>query len=619
MNQLHYIQGKQVNPPRNYEDVYLQGNLDNDGLEISTSTKTFEWQNEEAELLYSLFNAGITGGQGIMSGIPHLIKLVENGTTVVIFDGYIDLQTASFDHDLIVADSSVELSLEWLDSIADSVTFEFLKEKGFLTIVDQVYVPYVLSSIPNYSDMLMISISSVFITTELSRQAILIAEALGETSTVVESIGGVLKLIAEILYTIVLLVAIFKLLLDLIDLIIQKIKYKPAMLVNRQIEAACKYLNIKYSSTVLTTGGYENMYIIPASKSNISAQSDERIKGFLKPDPTQQNGFFEGTLGDLLRELRSLFNLKVVMKNNTLSLEKVNTLNKNASFTLPNHYNPKFETNANELISNYNISFAYDTMEKNTVDRWTGNNVQVSLDYKTAPSTQHLRLLKGLKVVNTRFARAYNKTELSQPEKLVSGIYKVIRKPIGALVSLVNGVVDAINTALDLIENIIDKLGNIGINIEFSPDRPEKLDAPPTDDVIESRLGMLQLENDFFGVDKLVILSVNSDFSKTKISPSNLIILDAEYIYNNFHKTSSFAPNTEHAQRYIYSYENVELNLTEYKQIIDEGAVKLPTGEVCQIETYEYNASERLAKFVIRRKKLYTNNIKEVIYKPIGR
>ena len=621
MQQIHYIKGVKVQKPVNFPDLYLQVQRDSDGLDQATSIKRFEWIDKEAALLRSYFDAGMTGDTGVTAGLAHKIELVENGLKLTIFDGYIDLQTARFEQDLCVVDSVPKASVDWLDSgVADGIDFNDLFDKKIITDSDFVYVPYVLTSIPNYTELMLISLTTTFIFDALTKQVIMIAEAIAESSSVIDSVGGVLKLIAEILYTIALIIALVKLILDLVDLIIQKIKYKPAMSINRHFEIACNQLGLTYSSPFLNNATWKKAHIIPASFSNIENQTDDRILGFFKPNPTNdQTGFYKGTFGDLIREMRTLLNVRVRFDGTNLQIVPDNDMVVGSRFKLPPVRNTAFETNANEIISNYNIAFSYDVTDKNTINTWHGNNVQVSLSYVKPPSDKLFYLLKGFEQRQSRFARGVQKTKLTAPEKAVSALYKVIAKPLGAIVKGGNEAIKAINKALDFIDNIKNKLKTIGIDIPFEPKRPKEIKSPPTGDVIENRIGMLALEKDLFTVDKLVLLDVNADPEKTKVSDDNSIVINAEYIYTNYHKSNSFAPSIDSAQRFIYQYENIQMNLEDYRNVKEDGYVKLSDGTVCKVLSFEYNPQDRLAKFVIEEKKMYTNNIAENIISPIGR
>ena len=61
------------------------------------------------------------------------------------------------------------------------------------------------------------------------------------------------------------------------------------------------------------------------------------------------------------------------------------------------------------------------------------------------------------------------------------------------------------------------------------------------------------------------------------------------------------------------------MNLEDYRNVKEDGYVQLSNGTVCKVLSFEFNPQDRLAKFVIEERKLYTNNIKERIISPIGR
>tara|TARA_R110001606_G_scaffold93417_3_gene207472 strand:- start:3839 stop:5698 length:1860 start_codon:yes stop_codon:yes gene_type:complete len=619
MEQIHYIGGVRVQNPVNYPDLFLQVQRDSDGLTIGSSIKTFEWVDAEAAIILKAFNAGMTGGQGVTSGLPHKIDIVENSLIITILNGYIDLQTASFDKDLVTVETIPIASIAWLDSgVADGLSFEYLYKNDAIFRNSQISVPYVISSIPNSSEVMIVSLTSTFVIVHLINQVKQFGKYTGEAPTLIDTAGAVIGLIAEILYCITLIISLIALIVDLVRLIIQKVKYKPAISLNAHFEAACRHLGLKYDSPVLQTKIWNKAHIIPASYSNPES-SEKSIIGFLKPDPQEQSGNYKGSFGDLIRQVRTLLNVKVKFNGVTLQIVPENEVNAGTRFTLPSYYNPRFETNAADIISNYLVSFAYDVSDKNTIDFWTGTNVQVSLEHKQAPADKKLSLLKGLEERQSSFARGIKKTELTNTEKAVSALFKVIAKPLGALVKAANAVVDIINAALDVIEKLIKGLGRVGIDIPFKPERPKKLPPPAIGTKISNRIGMLALEQDLFTIDKLVMLDVNSKPVKTKLAIENATILNAEIIFKVYHSSNSFAPSNNSAQLFTYQYENVQMNLTDFKNVQEDGYVKLPNGSVCNVVSLEYNPYERIGNFVIEERKLYTNNLLEKIIVPKGR
>jgi len=618
MTQRHYINGRLVRPPYNYEELSLEVNYDNDNIERNVNVTSFEWVEENYDILRAAFNAGTTGGNGVFEGIPHRIEIEENGTSLELFDGYIDLTTAEWDRDRVTTESVPRARIDWLNDVADSFTFEYLRSIRVITDSDYIYVPYVISSIPNYIDTFVVTLTITYVTQELTAIVSELTKDGAVSVTGIDSAAGVLGLIFKILYLVTLLIVIVELILDLINLIIQPIKYKPAMRLNKLIEKGCQFLGMQYQSLLLQSKPFNKLVVIPESFSNPFDPSDSRIKGFILPDRREQNGYFIGTFGELLREVKTLFNARIRVEANTLNILPANKIPSSASFTLPPYDNPRFRTNASEMISNYLVSFSYDVVEKHTIDNWEGNNVQVILQPNNITDKQ-LQLTKGAKTVQTKFARATEKTKLTVPEQVADVLLNVLGVAIGVLVKVANTLIKGINAVVKTINAIKKALAVIGIKIKADIPEVKPLADPGLANLIDGRIGLLVLEQDMITVPKLVMLDVNIVAAKTKIASENRTDMTAEAIYDRFHKSASFAPSAESAQRYEYQYENVEMNLTDVQNVMREGFVKLSTGEVCEVMTFEYNPSSRLAIFVIRQRKLFANSLSEVKLIPSGR
>ena len=313
MYQIHKINGKEVDLPKNYADLSIELNFDQDSQERGVSVTRFEWVNAEAALLKTIYEEGLTGGTGVFVGVPHTIEVVENGLTVLLFDGYIDLTTADFDRDLVTADSTPFASPEFITDRADGFSFEQLFEEGDLTKADNVFIPYVISAIPNYTQAFLVVLTLTFVIVELTKLITDLTQKTTESVTYIDSVGGVVGLIFKIIYGVLLLLTIVELMLQMVDLIIQKIKYKPSMNLNRMLEVASARVGLIYESPFLQDSTWERAHIIPESYSNPQSQSDSRIKGYLKPNDDEQHGYYNGTFGDLLRAIKTMFNARVVV------------------------------------------------------------------------------------------------------------------------------------------------------------------------------------------------------------------------------------------------------------------------------------------------------------------
>jgi len=618
MQVIDYINGVKVNNPVNNDDVALEINFQPGDNDVSLSTFSFEWAENEAKILTDYLKNGVSGGKGITMGLPHRREIVENGKTLNVLDGYIDLASAQWDRDFVTADTKERAGLEWVTEVADGIDFQTLYQKGFLTDNDKVFVPYVISSVPNYKDIMITTLTLVSIGIWIQQSVKEITADGLKVSTIIDSLGGIIGTIAAIIYAIFLVISIVKLILDLVALVISRVKYAASMSVNRQIEAACNYLGLKYSSAILQDTTFNRLHIIPEAFAAPVTQADDRIKGYLFGNKIEQTGYYTGTFGDLLRRITGMFNLRIVSSAKGLELLPMLKPLTSANFTIPDYYIPQFTTNASNLVSNLELRFETDMVDLNTIDNYKGTIMQAQLSHpRLSKAERKLQLLKGFNQVSFGFSRAIRKEKLTQPEEAVDALLDVIGAVVGALIKAANAVIGIVNKIMEKLRNVKRVLGRIGIDIKVDFDPVPTLDDPNLGDIIENRIGMMLLDKDQIGNAKIVLLNVNSDMRKTKIAVDNNAQLNALNLYNVFHKSKSFAPGKESAQRYIYNVPKVEMNLNDVLTVMDEGNVRFKN-KIMEVVSCSWNSGSRLADFVVKERKNYTTNLVETLTEPDG-
>ena len=618
MQVIDYINGVKVNNPVNNDDVALEINFQPGDNDVSLSTFSFEWAENEAKILTDYLKNGVSGGKGITMGLPHRREIVENGKTLNVLDGYIDLASAQWDRDFVTADTKERAGLEWVTEVADGIDFQTLYNQGFLTDNDKVFVPYVISSVPNYKDIMITTLTLVSIGIWIKQSVKEITAEGTKLSTIIDALGGIIGLIAAIIYAIFLVISIVKLILDLVALVISRVKYAASMSVNRQIEAACNYLGLKYSSAILQDTTFNRLHIIPEAFAAPVTQADDRIKGYLFGNKIEQTGYYTGTFGDLLRRITGMFNLRIVSSAKGLELLPMLKPLTSANFTIPDYYIPQFTTNASNLVSNLELRFETDMVDLNTIDNYKGTIMQAQLAHPSLSKAERkLQLLKGFNQVSFGFSRAIRKEKLTQPEEALDTLLDVIGAVVGALIKAANAVIGLVNKIMEKLRNVKRVLGRIGIDIKVDFDPVPTLDDPNLGDIIENRIGMMLLDKDQIGNAKIVLLNVNSDMRKTKIAVDNNAQLNALNLYNVFHKSKSFAPGKESAQRYIYNVPKVEMNLNDVLTVMDEGNVRFKN-KIMEVVSCSWNSGSRLADFVVKERKNYTTNLVETLTEPDG-
>jgi hypothetical protein len=618
MQVIDYINGVKVNNPINNDDVALEINFQPGDNDVSLSTFSFEWAENEAKILTDYLKNGVSGGNGITMGLPHRREIVENGKILNVLDGYIDLASAQWDRDLVTADTKEKAGLEWVTEVADGIDFQTLYNQGFLTDNDKVFVPYVISSVPNYKDIMITTLTLVSIGIWIKQSVKEITADGLKVATIIDSLGGIIGTIAAIIYAIFLVISIVKLILDLVALVISRVKYAASMSVNRQIEAACNYLGLKYSSAILQDTTFNRLHIIPEAFAPPVTQADDRIKGYLFGNKIEQTGYYTGTFGDLLRRITGMFNLRIVSSAKGLELLPMLKPLTSARFTIPDYYIPQFTTNASNLVSNIQLRFETDMVDLNTIDNYKGTIMQAQLAHPSLSKAERkLQLLKGFNQFSFGFSRAIRKEKLTQPEEALDTLLDVIGAVVGALIKAANAVIGVVNQIMEKLRNVKRVLGRIGIDIKVDFDPVPTLDDPNLGDIIDNRIGMMLLDKDQIGNAKIVLLNVNSDMKKTKISVDNNAQLNALNLYNVFHKSKSFAPGKESAQRYIYNVPKVEMNLNDVLTVMDEGNVRFKN-KIMEVVSCSWNSGSRLADFVVKERKNYTTNLVETLTEPDG-
>ena len=613
-----YINSVLVGSPINNDDSEIEINFQPGENDVKLSSFSFEWSEAEAKVLKDYLDAGISGGRGITFGLPHRREIVENGKTLNVLNGFIDLSTAQWDRDLVTADTKERAGLEWITEVADGIDFQTLYNENYLTPSHKVFIPYVISSVPNYKDIMITTLTLASISIWIQQSIADIAASAAESGSIIDALGGVIQLIAAIIYAIFLVISIVKLILDLVDLIISRIKYAAGMSVNDQITAACNYLGLTYSSPILQSSEWSNLHIIPEAFAPPVTQADDRIKGYFTGNDLDQSGFYKGTFGDLLRKLTGMFNLRIISNASGLQILSALKPLTAASVTIPDLYIPQFTTNADSLVSNIQLRFETDTVDLNTIDNYKGTIVQSQLTHKTFPNSEKdLQLLKGFNQTSFGFARAIRKNELTSVEKVVDALMNVIGPLIGALIRVANGVIKLINGIKKALGKLKKALRVVGIRINIELEPIQKLKDPNLDELLDNRVGMMLLERDQIGVAKIALIDVNSNSKKNKIAVDNNAKVNALYLFNKYHKSKSFAPGTESAQRFIYNIPKVEMNLDNILDIMTEGNVRFKN-KIMEVVSCSWNSGTSLANFVIEDRKNYTTFLKEKTTEPDG-
>jgi len=285
------------------------------------------------------------------------------------------------------------------------------------------------------------------------------------------------------------------------------------------------------------------------------------------PYPTAQDSIY--TLGDLIRLCQDMFNAKFRINNGVFRLERRDYWNNQASYTLPDVLSnqderyDEFRYNADEIQSNYLISFSTDYQDQNTLDKFKGTNYQIITSANTV-NDKRLVNIKNLTEIRLSPSRGVRKEELNGFEKVLRGFLR-----------------------------FVDRLtGIFGKGTNFAS-------------IVENRIGSLQLSSDFNGNGKLLIMQ------GSKLSSTNDEVIRAKYLWDNYHFIESFAEiNGEHNQYRLYNDVRIPFSFMDFITVSNNNFFVTADGENGELLTLDWIADENAATVSYRIKEKYTNNLK---------
>lgn len=625
-----YINNALVNPPVNWTNLEIELNFDKDRTNVREhlTLTSLIWARENADFFLDYLYSGVGTGVGILEAPSLIIEIERGGIIEKVFDGYIDtIGEGKYSEITTELPIKERKKIDWLNDIADGFTFQYLFEIGVITSSDFVFVPYILNNIPDYREAAISTLTVAFIAQSLR-------DAIKELAKCAAALGSyfyytaVISLILQIIYIVALIITLIKLIKDIVLFLIQPVKYHSCMTVKRMLEAGASYLNLTFKSPdILDLPEYQGLCIIPEKYNNPPEPTEPRIFGFKIPNPVQQFGYYKGTFGQLLRDMKLTFNAKIQLQknistgNSELYLVKDLTNLSTPQYQLKDIRNFNAGTNAEEFRANYDVKFLIDTSDKNTVQEYLGTAYQQILS-PIRVVDHALILMKGLERIDVPFAQGKMKTELTIPEEIVDFFLTVFNSLYNGILIVLNSVISVINFITTQINNILNALSVIGININFQISPIPAIPGANLNSLIDNRIGMLKIETDFFNVQKLVLLDIKTNPVNTKISSGNETYLSAEYLFKAFHWSKSWLPSALRPtgnQYIIKKYPKVSFTFNDYLQVKDSNIIFDHIGNPAEVVSLKWNPRSLVADMEIRFPKLITDNLQVTELIPDGK
>lgn len=537
-----------VDPPKNWIDMKVQLMFDKGQPQLQLQSINFQWVTRNAKKLKAYFDGGLTGASpGIMEGPGLEIWGVEPGYPPVrFFLGCINTADEAFDvqDDIIMCPIKESGRTDWFNTAASGFTYNFLSKlpagmPGAISRADYKLVPYAISSIPNYTQAMLLSISLFIIIKEsvdvVAKIASLITRAISQSLSWLQLIGTIVEIVLYLVYLVAIVTASAKLIQQIADNLIQPKKTKLGMREVDLFVKGCQRLGLNFVSPIygygtadLYGGKYANMTVIPEKV--VIPTGDPVTEIFTRPADETTNpdsfGYPQGTFADWVKKMEITYNAELIVNNGTAYFQERNQINIVDAFAVPNEGKPgntflypqPYGTNAHELKAIYWLRFQKDDQDLNTFNDAKGTYC-LSETKPVIENDHKNQLLGGSIKVDIPFAHARRKVGFTKIEKALLEVldtYAGFLNGIGDSVDNINNKLSSWMPGIVSSENVGLSNTQVGIIVGFLTGQPvfsvlsiilgsDGLPIIPTVVIpyfSNDRIGWMLLSSDFIGVDK---------------------------------------------------------------------------------------------------------------------
>lgn len=634
MRKHFYINGVEVNEPNNHEETFIQLNYDNDGQSEAVTINQWEighddstTPNDGLKAVQDYITKGLTGGAGVTEGFPFQIYVSDgNLSRYLIFDGYLDIWQARVMQGVISCPAVEQGKLDWLNQVADSVSFEYLFETGKITRSDFYAVPYVINRKQNALELIITIVTLYMMARQLKQAIDYLLDTINDYDIIY--ISAIIRVIAQIVQIIVLIAAMVQLIIDLYNMIIQPVKYHYGMFVADLLEKGLEHFGLKFRSSILQKAPYNELFILP-EKFNLFEENTglfDGVVGLIKPRTQDKKGFYRGTFGQLMRLAKQLVYGKVLTEAGTLYLEKHDFVNPSPKFELPDYENNGFTYNHEDFKSNILLTFQSDINDRNTIQEYLGTSLQVIQEPKVINNRKML-LTRNFEEVNFGFALGRRKTTLNWVEKRLEVFNRLVAASTKVLLITIEKVERLIESAVKSANKFIKALKVIGISPKFNLTVPTlargfKAQIKQIGVRVDgSRIGMLKMESDFISIPKIIMVKRNVIDRQRTLNPNSDTLLSARTMWEEFHHYRSFVEdsNGNHNQYKIYDLPDIAFTFSDYVKVRNSNRVFDSQGNTGELLDLKWNPENQTCSGKFRIKSKYTNNLTLRLIEPDGK
>lgn len=326
--------------------------------------------------------------------------------------------------------------LNGTDSFFDNANGVSFARLPWVPATDFVDVDYVIIPEEQFSYFISLALATFALAQELGKAAQEIQEGIADVVKAVTPVGippapdwgaiivAGIKLAARIIYAVFIVIALIKLVTEIMNLIFTPIRQFKAIKLKRIIERTCEKYGLTLNSTLLNA--LEPLTILPSPLRKSDPSMFEEL--FLPNSLAFTNGYLSSkdrvclSPGQLIKIIEDVFNAESVIRNGELIIENEDFFLANPSQDIPLAYNIQENitqskgNNNNEILKRIVIDYPTDAMDVNTFDDTVDSANEVSSEIVNSPGAE-FELIKGVEYQTTTFARGTPKGGLTFVEK----------------------------------------------------------------------------------------------------------------------------------------------------------------------------------------------------------
>ena len=523
---------------------------------------------------------------GYFQGMPFDVFWSSRDSFVNVFKGQIDLSESyqKISINQISAKAKLRGQIDWFSDTANQFSFAWLESKQKIKQSDFVSVPYVINSVPDGIQLLMLSIS-LFVMIDKLIQLIkeianLVTELVAGISAylfgIAQIIAAIIKIVLLIVYAVLMVLAIIELSKQIKEQIFPTKRWHKGMTVKRMFEVGATQLGLTFKSDLLNMPQFQGLTILPSK-----TREGRLLKSSLSSGTPQENSSIY-KYGDFVLSMIETLNGSVFFESgNVMRFERRDYKKKLANFQLEDVFtNQEKRINTNglntdEMIGALYYTFQTDNLDRNTLENFKGTNASIITEGKVIPDPI-LDNIKNDKEFRPPLALGTRKDKLTDLEKFFRDFAKFQDKVVGVFGGSLNSA-----------------------------------------SVVNSRVGTLSLSDYSFGVPKLLIMQGD------KLAVNQRQRLSAKTMLQNCYCIESFVPVVDplsptaekvHNQYIKKSLDKHKIDATDFVNLQNNNYIKTASNQIGLIEEINIDSLyNETAKIDYRINEVYETNIKQTL------